>query len=882
MAGNHTLGTIRGTIEIDYDGAGIVRAKKDTDDVKSKSEGLEKAVDKVGKAFLTAGKRAAIMGATSLALSGAIHGIAAAISAVVALAPVALAGLATLPGVLVSVKAAIGIVQVAVMNMGDALKAASGDSAKFEEELKKLSPEAQAFARAWKASLPALQSVQKAIQNTFFNGLSKLLPEVVRSVQALTPAARGVASQFNGIARDALEFAGSATAFNAIRSILGGIQGFLRGIRPAIKPILAAFLGLSAQTGQFGETLGKKVGAALLKIANIVSRLDLEHMWAQASAVIQPLVGFLKDVWSILGSIFTTLNVDGSGALGIIGQLVSEFAAFLKTAEGQQALQAIGTAMAAISGSAGQVFLALLKALAPTIIALAPGVAELATQLAAVLVPAINDLAPLLVALAGFLSDNMSWLGPLALAIGTAAGAYKTGAAAVKAYNAVQEVLKGKLVSTLAQWAKQGAAVVANTAKMAANAAVVGGKAVVAWAKNTAAMAANLVKTAAMNVAVGVKMVASWARATAAVIANRVAMAAQAVWMGIVRAATVAWTAVQWLLNAALAANPIGLVVIAIALLVGAIILLWKKSDTFRAIVIAVWNAIKAAALAVVNWFKDTALPFLKKVWDAIVAGFTWLKDKAVSAFNLWWAGVKLYINFIKTIITTVWNAIVAFIKGGIARFMAIVNGISSLVGKFRSWFGSIVSAIKEKFDAAIALAKSLPGKVLSALGNVGSKLFNAGKSLIQGFIDGIKHMIGAAGNAAQSVIDKVTGFFPGSPAKEGPLSGHGYVLLRAQRMMQDMAKGIEKGSQLPVQATAGVVGGVGSSLDTLTGQRAAQPASAAAAAPTVVRVPGDGRTLTIENLNLRGVWDFTEPGAERRVVARLHESLDRYEKEHA
>lgn len=48
------------------------------------------------------------------------------------------------------------------------------------------------------------------------------------------------------------------------------------------------------------------------------------------------------------------------------------------------------------------------------------------------------------------------------------------------------------------------------------------------------------------------------------------------------KVATVTWTGVQWLLNAALTANPIGIATVAIALLVAGIVVLYKKSDTVR------------------------------------------------------------------------------------------------------------------------------------------------------------------------------------------------------------------------------------------------------------------------------------------------------------
>jgi phage-related protein len=83
------------------------------------------------------------------------------------------------------------------------------------------------------------------------------------------------------------------------------------------------------------------------------------------------------------------------------------------------------------------------------------------------------------------------------------------------------------------------------------------------------------------------------------------AMKVYAAGMAIIRGAVLAWTAVQWLLNAALLANPIGLILIALLALGAAFVVLWKKSETFRDIVIGTWEAIKGAADAVWNFIKD-------------------------------------------------------------------------------------------------------------------------------------------------------------------------------------------------------------------------------------------------------------------------------------
>lgn len=112
------------------------------------------------------------------------------------------------------------------------------------------------------------------------------------------------------------------------------------------------------------------------------------------------------------------------------------------------------------------------------------------------------------------------------------------------------------------------------------------------------------------------KGAANWVKNTAALVAHKVASGAAAVAQG-------AMTAAQWLLNAAMSANPLGIIILLIAAFVAAIILAWNNSETFRAIVVGAWDGIKAAALGVANWFTGTLVPWFTGVLDSIKGGFT-------------------------------------------------------------------------------------------------------------------------------------------------------------------------------------------------------------------------------------------------------------------
>lgn len=117
----------------------------------------------------------------------------------------------------------------------------------------------------------------------------------------------------------------------------------------------------------------------------------------------------------------------------------------------------------------------------------------------------------------------------------------------------------------------------------------------------------------------------------------KASMIAHATWSGIVKAATVAWTGVQWLLNVALSANPIGLIIIAIAALVAIIVLIATKTTWFQDLWTVAWGWIKKTALDVWEWLKR--LPGLignafKSIAEFVYAPFRTAFNMVARAWN--------------------------------------------------------------------------------------------------------------------------------------------------------------------------------------------------------------------------------------------------------
>ena len=83
---------------------------------------------------------------------------------------------------------------------------------------------------------------------------------------------------------------------------------------------------------------------------------------------------------------------------------------------------------------------------------------------------------------------------------------------------------------------------------------------------------------------------------------------ASSIGWGILGAAVKIYTAIQWLLNAAMTANPIGLVLVALVALGTAFAIAWKKSETFRGVILGLWASIKTVFTNIINLAKELQL----------------------------------------------------------------------------------------------------------------------------------------------------------------------------------------------------------------------------------------------------------------------------------
>lgn len=177
----------------------------------------------------------------------------------------------------------------------------------------------------------------------------------------------------------------------------------------------------------------------------------------------------------------------------------------------------------------------------------------------------------------------------------------------------------------------------------------------------------------------------SFIKNTAGMIAQKVVMVATTV-------ATTVWTAIQWLLNIALTANPIGIVIMAIAALIAIIVLIATKTTWFQDIWEAVWGFMKMVGA----WFAGPFADFFVNAWNKIVDGVMFVRDFVVNSFNFW-------IDFFTSIP---------------GRIAAIASGMwDSIKDAFRSVLNWVIGAWNN-------LHFSVPKIDLGPLGSFGGQTF--------------------------------------------------------------------------------------------------------------------------------------------------------------
>lgn len=275
----------------------------------------------------------------------------------------------------------------------------------------------------------------------------------------------------------------------------------------------------------------------------------------------------------------------------------------------------------------------------------------------------------------------------------------------------------------------------------------------------------------------------------------------------------------QKILNAAMNANPIILIISLIAGLITAIVTLWNTNDGFREALTNAWNAIadvfSAVWGAIVGFFTETipnawnavvsffqGIPewwnnlwaqvgqFFQNIWNSIISFFTETIPAWIQSVIQWFQtlpqrigyAIGQIIGFFIQMGQNVWNWITVELPKII---MGVVNWFAQLPGNIWNWLVEVVSnivqwgkdmltqaiqAVTAFFNSVIQWFAELPGNiwnwlvsVVTSIGQWGVNLWNSAVSAVSNTVNGIINWFKELpGNLLQIGKDMIRGLWDG------------------------------------------------------------------------------------------------------------------------
>jgi hypothetical protein len=227
--------------------------------------------------------------------------------------------------------------------------------------------------------------------------------------------------------------------------------------------------------------------------------------------------------------------------------------------------------------------------------------------------------------------------------------------------------------------------------------------------------------------------------------------------MSLAATATRIWAAAQLIFNAIMTANPVGIVIVAIVALVAAIVIAYKKSETFRRIVQAVWTAVKshitfavAAIKAVLNWFGS--LPARMSAW------WNAAKNAAVRQ-------ALALVSWVRGLPGRIVRGLGAMNNLLVSKGRDVIRGLWNGIKSMGSWLkGQLISFAKNAIPGPIAkaLGISSPSRVMAK---------QVGRWIPAGIVQGIESGQGAVDRTMAGLVSTPT---PGQVAMSaaGSVSG--------------------------------------------------------------------------------------------------------------
>ena len=287
-------------------------------------------------------------------------------------------------------------------------------------------------------------------------------------------------------------------------------------------------------------------------------------------------------------------------------------------------------------------------------------------------------------------------------------------------------------------------------------------------------------------------------------------------------------------LNAVMLANPIAIVIAAIAALVAAFVYLWNTNEEFRQFWISLWESVKETAIQC--WQAISA--FLSQAWEAIQNTAVSVWNGIRDFFSGLWTGIQTLFttvvnaiagflsgawNAVKGTVVSVWNAISQFftsVWNGIRNVTSVVvNGIRSFLQSawngIRALITTVMNGIKSVVTAVWNGIRSVITRVMNGIRSVVSSVWSGIRNTISSIVNGIKNTVSNAFHAMWSGIrSTISGIY--NTIRDGLGNAVNYITSLASagwRWGADIINGIVNGIRSCIGAVAGAVTDVANTI---------------------------------------------------------------------
>ncbi|MEQ7063379.1 tape measure protein, partial [Enterococcus hirae] len=219
-----------------------------------------------------------------------------------------------------------------------------------------------------------------------------------------------------------------------------------------------------------------------------------------------------------------------------------------------------------------------------------------------------------------------------------------------------------------------------------------------------------------------------------------------------------------------------GGLVVALGALVGALVVAYTKSETFRNIVNAAFTAVKNVVMGVVNnlvAYYKMLWGVLQWLWGNISSWASWIgnkfidmKNSVVSTVQNLWNSVK---DFFSNGIGDTWNKIVGWAANVWNKFGELKNNVSRAVTD--TWTG-IKDSFSGGIDTVVQWMKDLPSKIVEAVSNGKDAVKDAFKDIFNAAIKAVAKPVNGIINGASWVLEKLGA----EPLEEWDVSKYSYA----------------------------------------------------------------------------------------------------------